>query len=227
MCDASIALLYAMPKEIDSLLRELPGASLIMTVAGVNFYTISGDIIAVTGGIGKVNAAMAAQLVIERFHVSTIINVGVAGCFRNVDIGTLILADKFVQHDVDTSGCGDPVGLVSTVNVVEFPTTALPKAQTVLDKIGLPYLVGTGATGDWFATRGERAKWIHDTFRPLFIEMEGAAIAQVCMRNDVAFLALKSVSDCLFGNDRYDFNFPKAMENLNTVALKFARMING
>ena len=122
MCDASIALLYAMPKEIDSLLRESPGASLIMTVAGVNFYIISGDIIAVTGGIGKVNAAMAAQLVIERFHVSTIINVGVAGCFQNVDIGTLILADKFVQHDVDTSGCGDPVGLVSTVNTVEFPT---------------------------------------------------------------------------------------------------------
>ncbi|MBQ1924867.1 MAG: 5'-methylthioadenosine/S-adenosylhomocysteine nucleosidase [Proteobacteria bacterium] len=227
MCDASIALLYAMPKEIDSLLRESPGASLIMTVAGVNFYIISGDIIAVTGGIGKVNAAMAAQLVIERFHVSTIINVGVAGCFQNVDIGTLILADKFVQHDVDTSGCGDPVGLVSTVNTVEFPTSALQKARTVLDSIGHPYLVGTGATGDWFAIRGDRAKWINDTFHPLFIEMEGAAVAQVCLRNDVAFLALKSVSDCLFGNDKYDFNFPKAMENLNAIALKFARMING
>ena len=79
----------------------------------------------------------------------------------------------------------------------------------------------------FIAIRGDRAKWINDTFHPLFIEMEGAAVAQVCLRNDVAFLALKSVSDCLFGNDKYDFNFPKAMENLNAIALKFARMING
>ena len=55
--------------------------------------------------------------------------------------------------------------------------------------------------------------------------MEGAAIAQVCMRNQIAFMALKSVSDCLFGNDKYDFNFPKAMKNLNTVAIQFAKNI--
>lgn len=181
---------------------------------------------AVAGGIGKVNAAMATQLAIEQCNPDLIINVGVAGCFQNVEIGTLIIADKFIQHDVDTTGCGDPIGLVSTVNMVEFPTSYPDLVKKAMDQIGVPYLVGTGATGDWFAKRGDRAKWISDTFHPLFIEMEGAAIAQVCHRNKVGFAALKSVSDCLFGDDNYDFNFPKAMENLNKIALQLAKNLS-
>ena len=221
-----IILYYAMPKELDSLINQL-NLKPTQTRAGVHFYPISSDIIAVAGGIGKVNAAMATELAISLYQPDLIINIGVAGCFKNVEIGTLILADKFIQHDVDTTGCGDPIGLVSTVNMVEFPTSWPDLAKNAMDLIGRPYLTGTGATGDWFAKSGDRAKWIHDTFHPLFIEMEGAAIAQVCFRNDIAFMALKSVSDCIFGNDKYDFNFPKAMENLNSVAFQFAKNLNG
>jgi adenosylhomocysteine nucleosidase len=195
----------------------------IQTVAGVSFYRITNDILAFVGGIGKVNAAMAAQLCISLYHPSLIINVGVAGCFKNVEIGTLMIADKFIQHDVDTTGCGDPIGLVSTVNLVEFPAGRIEKTKSVLDQMQVPYLCGTGVTGDWFAKRGERAQWISDTFHPLFIEMESCAIAQVCMRNQVDFVALKSVSDCLFGDDNYDFNFATAMENMNPIALEFAK----
>ena len=219
-----ILLYYAMPKELDGLIREF-NLSPSRTRTGVSFYPVSDDITAVAGGIGKVNAAMATQLAIERCNPDLIINIGVAGCFKNVEIGTLMLADKFIQHDVDTTGCGDPIGLVSTVNTIEFPTSWPEIAKKAMDMTGLPYLTGTGATGDWFAKSGERAKWIDQTFHPLFIEMEGAAVAQVCMRNQIAFMALKSVSDCLFGNDKYDFNFPKAMENLNHVALQFAQNI--
>ncbi len=219
-----IALYYAMPKEIDSLLRDNDTA-LIQTVAGVSFYRITDDIIAVAGGIGKVNAAMAAQLCITLYKPEIIINVGVAGCFENVEIGTLMIADKYIQHDVDTTACGDPIGLVSTINVVEFPVSRIEQTKALLNQMQIPYLCGTGATGDWFAVRGDRAKAIAETFHPLFIEMEGCAIAQVCMRNHTDFLSLKSVSDCLFGNANYDFNFPKAMENINTIALQFARHI--
>ena len=219
-------LYYAMPKELDSLIQQL-NLKPTQTRAGVSFYQIDGEITAVAGGIGKVNAAMATELAIALYHPDLVINIGVAGCFKNVEIGTLMLADKFIQHDVDTTGCGDPIGLVSTVNQIEFPTSWIDKAKNAMDMIGLPYLIGTGATGDWFAKSGDRAKWIADTFHPLFIEMEGAAIAQVCLRNKIAFMALKSVSDCLFGNDKYDFNFPKAMENLNTVALRFVRNLYG
>ena len=222
--DNMIALYYAMPKEIDSLLKD-NAAALMQTIAGVSFYKITDDIIAVAGGIGKVNAAMAAQLCISLYKPDIIINVGVAGCFKNVEIGTLMIADKYIQHDVDTTGCGDPIGLVSTVNIVEFPVSRTEQTKNILNQMNISYLCGTGATGDWFARHGERAKWIADTFHPLFIEMEGCAIAQVCMRNHVDFIALKSVSDCLFGNDNYDFNFPKAMENINGIALKFAKAL--
>ena len=219
-----IALYYAMPKEIDSLLRDNE-AALIQTIAGVSFYRITNDIIAVAGGIGKVNAAMATQLCISLYKPEIIINVGVAGCFKNVEIGTLMIADKYIQHDVDTSACGDPIGLVSTINVVDFPVSRLAQTKELLNQMQISYLCGTGATGDWFAVRGERAKTIANTFHPLFIEMEGCAIAQVCMRNHTNFISLKSVSDCLFGDDNYDFNFPKAMENINAIALQFARRI--
>ncbi len=221
-----IALYYAMPKEIDSLIKNTQGA-LLRTVAGVSFYQIREDVIAVAGGIGKVNAAMATQLCISLFEPELIINCGVAGCFQNVDIGTIMLADGFIQHDVDTTGCGDPIGLVSTVNVVEFPTSDLQIAKEAMNKAGIRYLCGKGATGDWFAKAGERAAFVRDTFSPLFIEMEGGAVAQVCMRNHVRFMAIKSVSDCLFGNDCYDFNFPMAMRDLNDVVMRFIEALQG
>lgn len=215
-----IALYYAMPKEIDSLLKN-EGESLIREESGVKFYQIRENIIAFAGGIGKVNAAMSTQMCIEFCHPDTIIDVGVAGCFENVQIGTIMLADKYIQHDVDTTGCGDPIGLVSTVNVIEFPVSALEKAKSAMNRIGIRYLTGTGATGDWFAKKSERALRIRDAFHPLFIEMEGCAVAQVCMRNHVQFMSIKSVSDCLFGNDDYDFNFPEAMKDLNRVVMRF------
>jgi len=174
-----------------------------------------------------VNAAMATQLLIERYHPDLIINAGVAGCFEAVPIGTLVLADQFLQHDVDTTGCGDPIGLVSTVNMVNFPTGDLDRAKAAMDQTGFPYRVGTVSTGDWFAVPGERAKFIQDTFHPLLIEMEGGAAAQVCYRNQVPFMAIKSVSDCLNETQNYNFDWPKAMEHLNEVVLRFVDALEG
>lgn len=215
-----IALLYAMPGEIESLLTG-QDARLLETVSGVSFYQITDDVIACCGGIGKVNAAMSTQLLIDRYHPDLIINVGVAGCFETVPIGTLVLAESFLQHDVDTTAVGDPIGLVSTVNMVEFPTSDLPRAKAAMDKTGLAYRTGVVATGDWFAVGGDRAQWIADTFHPLLCEMEGCAVAQVCCRNQVPFMALKSVSDCIFSTADTYFSFPAAMEELNRVVMSF------
>ena len=212
-------LLYAMKGEIESLLP--PEAQPERTVAGVPFYRIREDVVACCGGVGKVNAAMATQLFIDLYHPGRIVNVGVAGCFENVPIGTLVLAEKFMQHDVDTTAIGDPIGLVSTVNRVEFPTAEPELARAAMDRTGLPYRVGSVATGEWFATECDRARWIADTFHPLLIEMEGGAAAQVCLRNDVPFLALKSVSDCVLEHHDFYFNFPQAMKDLNRAAMAF------
>ena len=140
---------------------------------------------------------MSTQLFIDRHHPDWIINAGVAGSFLDLPIGTILLADSFIQHDVDTTAMGDPIGMVSTVNKVEFPTDEVERARAILDGLGVSYQVGKVATGEAFMTKGERADWVAKTFSPALCEMEGGAIAQVCLRNQVKFTALKSVSDRL------------------------------
>ena len=232
----TIGLVYAMPGEIETLLTDETRTP-IRTEAGVSFYQIRPHIIACCCGVSKVNAAMGAQLLISLYHPDLVLNAGVAGCFENVPIGTIVLAEGFVQHDVDTTAVGDPIGLVSTVNQVAFPTwqpeccaellaslghpAVLPAAKAAMDATGVPYRTGWVATGDWFATDTPRSHWIADTFHPLLCEMEGCAVAQVCLRNGVKFMAIKSVSDCLFEHHDFAFNFPAAMKDLNRVVMAF------
>ncbi len=221
----NIALSYAMPGEIESILPR--GAAPLETVAGVPFYSIDEKIIACCGGVGKVNAAMATQLCIDRYHPDLILNAGVAGSFQDLPIGTIVLADSLLQHDVDTSPIGDPVGFVSTVNLLEFPVERFPLARKLLEQLGVPFVTGKVASGDAFMVKGARADWVAETFSPTLCEMEGCAVAQVCLRNGVDFLALKSVSDrlCMENSPGEYFNFAQAMEQLNAVVLPLARAL--
>ncbi len=222
----TIALAYAMGGEIESLLKSTD-ARLLETVCGVPIYEIEPGILAYAGGIGKVNAAMSAQLVIDRYHPDWIVNAGVAGSFLDVPIGTVVLASSFVQHDVDTTAMGDPIGMVSTVNKIEFPTDGLEQAEAILDRLGVEYITGKVATGEAFMTRGERADFIRRTFAPTLCEMEGGAIAQVCLRNAAKYTALKTVSDRLtteLNKEEY-FNYGEAMEKLNKIVLPFAQAL--
>lgn len=219
-----IGLAYALKGEIKSMLRSAD-AKPLETAAGVAVYEIEPGILAYLGGVGKVNAAMSAQLFIDRFHPDWIINAGVAGSFLDLPIGTIVLAKDFVQHDVDTTAMGDPIGMVSTVDRVDFPTSEWERLSGILTAQGVAHQVGRVATGEVFMTRGERANWVARTFSPMLCEMEGGAIAQVCMRNAVRFTALKSVSDrlCQENNAEEYFNYGEAMAKLNAVVLPFAR----
>ena len=221
-----IGLAYALKGEIRSMLRSAD-AKPLETVAGVSVYEIEPGILAYLGGVGKVNAAMSAQLFIDRFHPDWIINAGVAGSFLDLPIGTIVLAKDFVQHDVDTTAMGDPIGMVSTVDRVDFPTTEPERLSALLTALGTEHQVGRVATGEVFMTKGSRADWVAKTFSPTLCEMEGGAIAQVCMRNGVKFTALKSVSDrlCHENNAEEYFNYGEAMAKLNGVVLPFARAL--
>ena len=219
-----IGLAYALKGEIRSLLRSADARPL-ETAAGAEAYEIEPGILAYLGGVGKVNAAMSAQLFIDRHHPDWIVNAGVAGSFLDLPIGTIVLAGDFVQHDVDTTPMGDPIGMVSTVNRVEFPTSEPERLSAMLTAQGVAHRVGRVATGEVFMTRGDRADWVAKTFSPVLCEMEGGAIAQVCLRNGVKFTALKSVSDrlCRENNAEEYFNYGEAMAKLNGVVLPFAR----
>ncbi|MBD5149466.1 MAG: 5'-methylthioadenosine/S-adenosylhomocysteine nucleosidase [Oscillibacter sp.] len=222
-----IGLAYAMSGEIQSIL-DSAGAKLLETVCGVSIYEIEPGLAAYTGGVGKVNAAMSAQLFIDRYHPDWIVNAGVAGSFLDLPIGTIVLADCFVQHDVDTTPMGDPIGLVSTVNRIDFPTSEPEQAAAILTGLGVEFRTGKVATGEVFMTKGARADWVAETFSPTLCEMEGGAIAQVCLRNEVKFTALKSVSDrlCQANNAEEFFNYGEAMAKLNGIVLPFARKLS-
>ena len=116
-----IGLQFAMPVEFHS----LPGAKDLApfeTISGAPFYEIAPGVIACVGGVSKVNAAMATEILCLRYGVDLVLNAGVAGCTTDLPIGSLVVASEFIQHDVDTTAVGDPIGLVSTVNQVAFPT---------------------------------------------------------------------------------------------------------
>lgn len=221
-----IGLQFAMPAE----LHALPGAkgqTQFETVSGVPFFEAAPGIVACAGGVSKVNAAMAAEILCLRHGVDLILNAGVAGCAGDLPVGSLVVASEFVQHDVDTTAVGDPIGLVSTVNRVEFPTWEPERCAALLGELGFPAVTGRVATGDWFAVKGERSAWIRDTFHPVLVEMEGGAIAQVCLRNGVRFVSVKSVSDHLFSDSQAAeyFDFGQALEALGRVVLPLAERL--
>ena len=221
-----IGLAYALKGEIRSILKTTD-ARLLETVSGMAVYEIEPGLLAYLGGVGKVNAAMSAQLFIDRYQPDWIVNAGVAGSFLDLPIGTVVLAEDFVQHDVDTTPMGDPIGMVSTVDRVEFPTAEPERLSALLTAQGVEHRVGRVATGEVFMTKGDRADWVAKTFSPTLCEMEGGAIAQVCLRNGVRFTALKSVSDrlCQENNAHEYFNYGEAMAKLNSVVLPFARAL--
>ena len=221
-----IGLAYAMEEEIASLLADT-GAKHLETARGVSVYEIEPGILAYAGGIGKVNAAMSAQYFIDRYQPEWIVNAGVAGSFRDLAIGTVVLAEDFVQHDIDTSAVDGVPGLIPTLNLTALPTDQPDRAGTILTGMNVAFERGRVATGDVFMTKGDRANAVAAEFSPTLCEMEGCAIAQVCLRNQVKFTALKSVSDRLCQDNSVDeyFNFAQAMAKLNTIVLPFARAL--
>ena len=170
---------------------------------------------------------MAAEILCLKYGVDLILNAGVAGCLTDLPTGSLVVASEFVQHDVDTTAVGDPIGLVSTVNRVEFPTWEPERCVKLLADMGIHAVTGRVATGDWFAVNCKRAEFIRDTFRPVLTEQEGGAIAQVCLRNGVRVVAVKSISDHLFSENQQEeyFNFGEALENMGTIVLPLARKL--
>ena len=151
-----IGMQFAMPVE----LHALPGAKDLEpfeTVSGVPCYHVAPDIVACAGGIGKVNAAMAAEILCLRHEVDLMVSAGVAGCLADLPTGTLVVPTEFVQHDMDTTAIGDEIGLVSTVNQLAFPTWRPERCQEILRSLGTETVSGRVATGDWFATAAETA----------------------------------------------------------------------
>jgi adenosylhomocysteine nucleosidase len=160
-------------------------------------------------GPGKVNAALCAQSMIQHWKPDWVLNLGVAGSgSEEVGIGDMVIATAAVQHDMDTSGIGDPVGHVSKIGLVEIPCDEglrekLSAAARTID--GVRVHEGIVATGDQFVNRADVRARIHTLFRAKAVEMEGAAVAHACYVHGVPCGILRSISDRANGTSEMDY----------------------
>lgn len=206
-----IGIIGAMSVEIDGIKQRIEQAE-VRRIGGVEF--VSGklcgkDVVAAQCGIGKVNAAICAQSMILTYSPELMINSGVGGSLtKELTFGDIAIARSLVQHDVDTSPLGDPVGLVSTVNKIYFDCDE--RAVSLIDGIvremeGVSGTVGTIASGDQFIGSGERKDWIEKQFGAIACEMEGGAIAQVCDVNQVKCAVIRAISDNADDDSHMDY----------------------
>ena len=186
-----IGIIGAMDVEIDEIKSRVENKT-IKTVSGRAFVVgqLNGrDVVVAQCGIGKVNAALCAEAMILTYNPDLVINVGVGGSLNAaLKYGDIAIADKLVQHDVDTSALGDPVGLVSTVNKVYFECDAhtVQCIRAVVDEMdGVRGMTGPIASGDQFISGAAVKERIVGHFGAICCEMEGGAIAQVCCVNGV------------------------------------------
>ena len=149
-------------------------------------------------GIGKVFAAICAQTMILKYAPDRIINTGVAGTLSNkVGLLDIAVSSSVVEHDMDTSPLGDPVGLISGINIVNIPAAkALTDSICIAaSSLGLKCEQGVIASGDQFIADKKKKEYIRDTFSAIACEMEGAAIGHVCYVNGVDFAIIRCISD--------------------------------
>ena len=195
-----IGIIGAMKIETDAL-KALVQNKTTRVISGIEF--VSGtvgahQVVVAQCGIGKVFAALCAQTMILSFGVTRLINVGVAGTLsESVGLLDTVVATSLVQHDMDTSPLGDPVGLISGINVVHIPTSpALVAAVTsAAARAEMAVTTGTVASGDQFIADRATKDRIRDCFGAVACEMEGAAIAHVCYVGGVECAVIRTISD--------------------------------
>ena len=202
-----LGMIGAMGKEVDALRHQMTDTEEKQT--GFSRFTVGelwGENVCLAQcGIGKVHAALCAQSMIADFKVSAILNIGVAGALRpSLGIGDAVVADSAVQHDMDTSPIGDPVGMVSGPNIVHFPCDSALSSllKRAAEEAGLRWESGAVATGDQFIEGTEKKIWLADFFGAAACDMEGGAIAQCCYEMNVPYAAVRAISDTRDGDGR-------------------------
>ena len=198
-----IGIIGAMDIEIENINRALT-AKEVFNIGGA-VYTKGSlgekEVVTAVCGIGKVFSAICAQTMILKFGTDAVINTGVAGSVTSdLKILDTVVATALVQHDVDTTYFGDPRGMISGINVVEFECDK-SLSESICKNTGDSFFRGIIASGDCFVADEEKKKDIKETFHAIACEMEGAAIAQVCYVNKVPFAVLRTISDGADGEE--------------------------
>ncbi len=197
-----LGIIGAMEVEVARLKEAMEDAAVVKK-AGMEFYkgTLAGcPAVVVRSGIGKVNAAMCAQILADDFGVDAIVNTGVAGSLRaEIDIGDIVVSTDALQHDMDGSGFGYAPGVIPQMDCSVFPADVrlADLAQACCSRVNpdIRTFSGRVVSGDQFISDSAKKKWLIETFDGSCTEMEGAAIAQTAWCNGIPFLILRAISD--------------------------------
>lgn len=225
-----IGIIGAMEPEV-AILKEKIKYRRTKTVSGIEFYTgyiFDKKVVLARCGIGKVFAAICAEAMILNFNPGIIINTGVGGGIKHgLSVADIVVSEKLVQHDMDTSPLGDPKGLVSGINMIYFEAdrraveTVLGAART----LGLNAYKGIVASGDRFVATSEEKTRIAEEFDASVCEMEGAAIAHAAYVNGTPFCVIRAISDSADEGSSMDYMefLPIAAKNSSDITLEFCK----
>ena len=231
-----IGIIGAMEVEVEKLKARMENVE-ITRKASMEFYagTLEGkNVVVVRSGIGKVNAAVCTQILIDDFDAEVGINTGIAGSLNaDINIGDLVISTDLVHHDMNAVAFGYPVGQIPQMETFSFKSDeALRKlaVQACRDvNPDIEVFEGRIASGDQFVADQGVKDEIVKQFDAYAVEMEGAAIAQAAYLNNVPFLVVRAISDKADGSAEVDYPTFEAMavEHCVKMTLRILNQIQG
>lgn len=197
-----IGIIGAMEIEVEALKQHMENVTL-KTKASMEFHQglLNGkEVVVVKSGIGKVNAAVCTQILVDDFQVDGVVNTGIAGSLKNeINIGDIVVSTDALQHDMDAREFGYPKGQIPQMNVFSFVANARLRELAVdtCKKVNPDISVFEGriVSGDQFVASSEVKQELIQEFSGFCTEMEGAAIAQAAYLNQIPFVILRAISD--------------------------------
>ncbi|KYG26704.1 5'-methylthioadenosine/adenosylhomocysteine nucleosidase [Alkalihalobacillus trypoxylicola] len=207
-----IGIVGAMNEEIEQMKLDMQIEKEVIK-ADIKFYegTLLGKpIVLCKSGVGKVNAALTTQILIDYFQVTSLIFTGVAGgLLEELDVGDIVISTSAMHHDIDGSPLGFQKGEIPMFeHSSDF--TANSKLVEVATEAALELVVadvvkGRILSGDQFVANREKVLTLREEFGGVCVEMEGAALAQVAYLNQVPFVIIRSISDKANGEASLSF----------------------
>ena len=196
---AKIGIIGAMELEVDALKAAMEVKNTV-TRAGMEFKegTLNGaDVVVVRSGIGKVNAALCVQILVDLFQITHVINTGVAG------------SKDAIHHDVDATVFGYTLGEHPQMGIREFiaDEKLVNLAVESCKKVNPDLTVRTGrvVSGDQFISSDDVKKRLIEVFHGDCAEMEGASIAHGAYLNKIPFIVIRAISDKADGSAEMDY----------------------
>lgn len=231
-----LALIGAMEEEVAGVRAALSGTN-THEYAGLSF-TEGGycghRCVVVRAGVGKVNAALCTQVLIDHFPVSAVVNTGIAGAVSPaVGIGDLVLCTDALEYDMDATDFGYAPGQIPRMDTLAFPADAALRAlakeaaATVLPDIKVHE--GRVLSADRFLSSLSEKEALYREFQGACCEMEGAGIAHVCYLNQMPYLVMRAISDNADDTAEIDYNtFEKlAIERSIRLSLELLKRYEG